>query len=143
MDYPISPEELKDATRILKNGKGTGIDVILNEMLVPLVKLYPKLLLRVFNDILKENGTLSKDWLHSLVSAIHKKGVKENPDNYRGISLTSCLGKLFSSVLNQRLLKYVLDNNILNKAQLGFVSGNRTSDAHIVLYNLLLSVILS
>ena len=137
LDYPISPEELKDATRILKNGKGTGIDVILNEMLVPLVKLYPKLLLRVFNDILKENGTLSKDWLHSLVSAIHKKGVKENPDNYRGISLTSCLGKLFLTIVNNRLTQFCLERGIISPSELGFVQGNRTSDPHIILNNLI------
>ena len=62
-----------------------------------------------------------------------------DPGNYRGISVLSCLGKLYSSVLNQRLLKYVIENKILNKAQLGFVGGNRTSDAHIILYNLLQS----
>ena len=35
-------------------------------------------------------------------------------------------------ILNQRLLKYVIENNILSKEQLGFVAGNRTSDAHII-----------
>ena len=137
LDYPITPEELKDATRILKNGKGTGIDVILNEMLVPLVKLYPKLLLRAFNDILSEHGTLSQDWLHSLVSAIHKKGVKEDPDNYRGISLMSCLGKLFLTIVNNRLTSFCLKRGIISPSELGFVQGNRTSDPHIILNNLI------
>ena len=69
-------------------------------MLSPLVEQYPKLLLRAFNNILSEHGYLSKDWLHSLISAIYKKGAKEDPDIYRGISLMSCLGKLFLTIIN-------------------------------------------
>ena len=137
LDYPISLEELNMATKILKNGKGTGIDLIRNEMLVPLVKLYPKLILRAFNDILDENGSLSKDWLHSLVSAIHKKGAKEDPDNYRGISLMSCLGKLFLTIINNRLTEFCIAKGLISPCELGFVQGNRTSDPHIILQNLL------
>ena len=106
-------------------------------MLVPLVKLYPKLILRAFNDILKENGSLSKDWLHSLVSAIHKKGAKEDPDNYRGISLMSCLGKLFLTIINNRLTEFCIEKGLISPSELGFVQGNRTSDPHIILQNLL------
>ena len=39
--------------------------------------------------------------------------------------------------MNRRLLDYVRDKNILSENQLGFVSGNRTSDAHIILYNII------
>ena len=37
------------------------------------------------------------------IISIHKKGDASNPENHRGITLTSCLGKLFNSVLNNRL----------------------------------------
>ena len=49
----------------------------------------------------------------------------------------SCLGKLFLTVVNNRLVKYCLENGILSPAQLGFVAGNRTSDPHIILQNLI------
>ena len=49
----------------------------------------------------------------------------------------SCLGKLFSSILNLRLKQYVIENNILREEQLGFREGNRTSDALITLYSLI------
>ena len=136
LDYPIDLDELKLATKILKNGKGTGIDVICNEMLGPLISLYPKLVLRAFNEILEEHGVISKDWLLSLVSAIHKKGAKEDPDNYRGISLMSCLGKLFLTIINNRLTKFSLAKGLISPSELGFVQGNRTSDPHIILQNL-------
>ena len=59
-----------------------------------------------------------------------------DPNNYRGITLMSCLGKLFLSILNARLLELVQKNDILGTNQLGFVPGNRTSDAHIIINNI-------
>lgn len=83
--------------------------------------------------------TISK-WHVAMISPLHKKGSKMNPDNYRGISLLSCFSKFFSVIQNKRLLKYVEDNKILSKAQLGFLPGNRTSDALLILYNLIIGV---
>ena len=59
-----------------------------------------------------------------------------DPDNYRGISLISCLYKLFTAILNKRLSKYCIENSILPENALGFVSGNRTSDAHLIIHYL-------
>jgi hypothetical protein len=72
-----------------------------------------------------------------MITPIHKGGSKINPDNYRGISLISCFVKFFSSILNQRITKFAIDHNILSKSQLGFLSGCRTSDALLILYNLI------
>ena len=44
----------------------------------------------------------------------------------------SCLGKLFLSILNTRLTIYALEHRLLSKSALGFVAGNRCSDAHII-----------
>ena len=110
--------------------------MIINEMIEPLVELYPQLLLKLFNNILSNNW-ISEDWLLSLITAIHKKGPKEDPDNYRGISLMSCMAKLFLTILNNRLTTFALENNILTHSQLGFVLGNRTSDPHIILNNII------
>ena len=137
LDYPLSNQELEVASKILKAGKGTGLDTIRNEMLTPLLTFYPSLIKRAFDDILTRHKTLSKDWLHSLITAVHKKGAKDDPNNYRGISLMSCLGKLFLTVINNRLVKFSLDRGLLSTGQLGFVIGNRTSDPHIILQNIL------
>ena len=71
-----------------------------------------------------------------MITPIHKNGSNGDPSNYRGISLLSCFGKLFLSILNNRLMKFTIENNILPKCQLGFLPGNRTSDAHIRIHNL-------
>ena len=48
----------------------------------------------------------------------------------------SCLGKLFLSIINNRITEFVSDKNILSSGQLGFWKLNRTSDPHIILNNI-------
>ena len=72
------------------------------------------------------------EWVVVLIVPIHKSGSKTDPSNYRGISLLSCFGKLFFSILNNRLMHFTTENNILYKSQLGFMPGNRTTDAYII-----------
>ena len=136
LDYEISLEELDDASGVLKNGKKWGADLISYEMLKCIKDYNPNLLLQVLNYTLLNNAT-AYAWFISIIAPIHKKGPKMNPDNYRGISLISCLYKLLTAILNKRLGVFCKENDILSSQQLGFVPGNRTSDAHFVLHNLI------
>ena len=132
LDYPISLDELKKASAILKAGKAVGVDNLSNEMLSCLADCNPSVLVKLFNLILNGNEVLP-EWVMAYIIPIHKNGTKSDPSNYRGISLLSCIGKLFLSILNNRLLKFCIDKNILCESQLGF----RTSDAHIIIHNLI------
>ena len=44
---------------------------------------------------------------------------KANPDNYRGITILSCFGKLFTAVLNNRLNNYLENMNLLCEEHAG------------------------
>ena len=77
------------------------------------------------------------EWVVGLIVPIHKSGSKADPSNYRGISLLSCFGKFFFSILNNRLMHFTTENNIVYKRQLGFMPGYRTTDAHIIMHNLI------
>ena len=136
LDYEISLEELDDSSGVLKNGKKWGADLVSYEMLKCIKEYNPRLLLKVLNYTLLNNVT-AYEWFISIIAPIHKKGSKMDPDNYRGISLISCLYKLLTAILNKRLVVFCKENSILSPRQLGFVSGNRTSDAHFVLNNLI------
>ena len=83
----------------------------------------------VISKTLQYNAKIEQ-WSLSIITPIFKTGSKMDPSNYRRISLLSCLEKLFSAILNQRLLRYVLENKILKVGQLGFLAGNRTSDSY-------------
>ena len=49
-------------------------------------------------------------------------------DNYRSICVISCLSKFFLLILNQRLSSFVNTYKIINRSQIGFQKGKRTSD---------------
>ena len=80
---------------------------------------------------------MPKNWCNGLITPIFKSGVRNDPSNYRGICVSSCLGKLFFSILNQRLLEHVTSLNILHKSQIGFLPKNRTSDHLLTLRTLI------
>ena len=62
---------------------------------------------RLFNVVLN-TGIIPDDWCIGLILPLYKnKGDINDPDNYRGITLLSCIGKMFTAILNERLNSYV------------------------------------
>ena len=109
--------EINEAAKSLKNNKSPGIDEILNEHIkasVPhLLPTYHKL----FN-IIFDKGIIPDSWLIGNILSIYKnKGDIHNPENYRPITLLSCLGKMFTTIINKRLNKFADENNILTDYQ--------------------------
>ena len=51
-----------------------------------------------------------------------KKGSRHKATNYRPISLTSTIVKILESIIRTDLLTHLIENNILNHQQHGFVS---------------------
>ena len=120
LDYFITEAEISKAARKLKNNKCAYSDKIRNEMIkASLPTLLPATCLPV-NNVLNL-GTVPKNWCNGLINPIFKSGVRNDPSNYCGICVSSCLGKLFFSILNQRLLEHVTSLNILQKSQIGFL----------------------
>ena len=113
LDDKITLDELTKASETLKPRKAVAIDNINNEMLGCLLDICPSVILKLFNLILDNNDVLP-DWLISFIVPIHKGGPKSAPSNYHGISLLSCLGKLFLSIINKRLAQYALENGIIS-----------------------------
>ena len=82
----------------------------------------------MFNIVFK-TGLIPKAWSEGIICTIYKnKGDPENPDNYRGITILSCFGKLFTSVLNNRLNIYLDSMNLLCEEQAGFRKNYSTID---------------
>jgi hypothetical protein len=59
---------------------------------------------------------------------MHKKGNTIDPNNYRCISISSNLGKLFNRVIHTRLLQFIEESKIISKNQIGFMERGRTAD---------------
>ena len=60
------------------------------------------------------------------VSPVYKKGDREQPGNYRPISVLPVLSKIFEKLVNNRLIEYLEKNDILYKHQYGFREGRST-----------------
>ena len=67
-------------------------------------------------------------WSDGLVIPLHKKGSVNDVNNYRGITLLSTLGKLFSKILNNRLSLWADNYYVYIEAQAGFRSQMSTVD---------------
>ena len=86
----------------------------------------------MFNKILLE-GEFPKSWNRGYIVPLHKSGNARDPNNFRGLTINSCLSKAFTSILNERLQKYLHVNDIINKYQIGFAKKSQTSDHMLVL----------
>lgn len=136
LDFSITENEIKRAISGLKKGKACGLDNINNEMMkisqAACLSLYQKL----FNKIL-QSGTFPATWSRGYITPIHKAGNASDPDNYRGIMINSCLSKVFTSIINDRLYDFLTKIDVINDLQIGFMKNSRTTDHMLILKTLI------
>ena len=65
------------------------------------------------------------------------KGDIKNPENYRPITLLSCVGKLFTSIINSRLHNFAEKQDLIKISQTGFRKGFSTADNLFVINSLI------
>ena len=70
-----------------------------------------------------ESGTINQSYRSQLIAPIFKGGSKLDPANYRPVSLTSHIIKIFERVLQSKIVQYLEENNLLSKSQHGFRKG--------------------
>ena len=127
LDFRITHKEITNAIKKLKNNKAMGNDLIASEMLKYAVPAITPCLSKIFNNILT-NTDYPTLWAESYITNIYKKGGKLDPNNYRGIAISSTLGKTFNTILNNRLITYLSENKLINPSQIGFLKDSSTTD---------------
>ena len=120
----------------MKNNKSPYSEKIRNEMIKASLNEIMPVYHKLFNNVLN-GGSMPLMWCSGLITPTFKSGVRNDPTNYRGICVSSCLGKLFCSILNQRLMEHVNSLNILHNSQIGFLPNNRTADHVLTLRTLI------
>ncbi|KAF1504960.1 hypothetical protein FQV18_0002372, partial [Eudyptula minor novaehollandiae] len=68
-------------------------------------------------------GEVLDDWRPANVTLIYKKGRKEDPGNYRPVSLTSVPGKIMERFILRALTRHERDNQGIRPSQHGFTRG--------------------
>ena len=138
LDRVINDEEIIKASKRLKNGKSIGNNVICNEIIKCLVHTkFIDVIRMLFNAILTRTYFPSS-WKVNYIIPIFKSNDSFDPNNYRGISVSSCLGKLFTLVINERLIRFLDIENALSSFQIGFRRGYKTSD-HVFVLNTIIN----
>ena len=142
INHKFSENEISLAIRKLKVNKCAGNDNILNEYIKYCMNSLLSVITKCFNLIL-DSGIFPDAWTTGYILPIYKnKGSNKDPDNYRGITILSCFGKLFTSVINNRLSNYLENFGLLDEEQAGFRSNYGTSD-HIFALKLLVDIYLN
>lgn len=125
LNKTITTDEVKSSIKSLKNGKSSSDDKICNEFLKFLGHDGVSILCKLYNKCL-DTGTYP--WNNNVITPLHKKGCKSNPDNYRAVAVSSTIGKLFSTILLNRILEFKSLKNPDPINQLGFCKGAQTND---------------
>ena len=115
----ISRIEIFTAIDSLIIGKAAGNDGIVGEMLkISKYVLIPHLFI-LFNNIL-ESGIYPNRWCEAILCPLHKNGSVNEVGNYRGISLLPVLSKVFTKILNDRLVKWAENHKLQKEEQAGY-----------------------
>ena len=69
-------------------------------------------------------GEVPEDWRKANVTPIFKKGKKEDPRNYRPVSLTSTREKTMEQLILEVIIKQVEEKKVIRSSQHGFTKGN-------------------
>ncbi len=112
-------DEFKSFVGKLQVNKATGVYNIPNFVLKnpDILHILHQLFSKLF-----ESCILPSVWLKSVINPIPKGSNKDPyiPLNYRRISLLSCVGKVFSGIINHCIVDYCESNNIYEDEQNGF-----------------------
>ena len=126
---PIDFDELKNTIASLKNKSG-GIDGIHASTLKTLCKTdgFVYALLFILNSCFF-SGHCPSQFKIAEVIPVFKTGDREEPDNYRPISLISNIAKIFEKLLHSRILSFINKHKILSKFQFGFRKGTGANNS--------------
>ncbi|KAK3521648.1 hypothetical protein QTP70_014696, partial [Hemibagrus guttatus] len=102
VDSFITQAEVTEVVQQLLGGKAQGVDEIRPEYLKSLDAVGLSWLTR-FCNIAWRSGTVPLDWATRVVVPLFKKGDQRVCSNYRGITLLSLPGKVYSRVLERRV----------------------------------------
>lgn len=108
-------EDLNQAIFAMKNGKSTGEDNIPIELFKNCDEKYLLNIVDIFNNII-ETEDIPKNWLCSTIILIHKKGSTSDINNYRPITLTDHLYKLFMRMILQKSTNMFDEHLSVNQA---------------------------
>ena len=110
----------------LNTSKSQGSDGLHPKLIYELTDVICEPLTMIFNKSF-ETGIVSDEWKKGQITALFKKGTKKQASNYRTVSLTSVVSKIFEKLIRSRIVDHMNSNNLFSDKQFGFIGGRSTS----------------
>ena len=108
--------------------KSAGLDNIPNKLLKMSASIVSPFLALIFAKSI-ETGIFPDEWKLARVTPIFKKSKRDDPNNYRPISVIPTVAKIFEKCVCDQLSEYLNANNQLSHCQSGFRSLHSTLTA--------------
>ena len=136
LDKEISIYEIDRAIQHLKSDKAPGSDNVLSELIKNGGPVLKHAILVLFNK-LYNCGHYPEQWATGIIVPIYKKGDRSSPENYRAITLTNVMSKMFTYILNTRMSEWLQESELTSECQFAYKTGYSTTDAIFVLHGIL------
>jgi len=75
----------------------------------------------IFSKCLR-TGKVPAEWKESTTVLVYKAGPRENPSNWRPLSLSNTIAKLYAAIIADRITRWAEDNGHLSPEQKGFTN---------------------
>lgn len=125
---PIEPSEIVNLINKCKQNNSFCNNYLTNNILKMTVNSISLPISLIFN-ICISKGEFPNSFKESIVIPIFKNGDKNKCSNYRPISLTLTISKLFEKCLKLRILQFLEKHNFFHKHQFGFRNNMSTYNA--------------
>ena len=113
----VTPEMIANKIKKMKDNKSPGVDGISPKLLKEIVEQNSTPLAKLS----LEEGIVPSKWKEANIKPLFKKGSRNNPDNYRPVSLTSVVCKLLETLIRDHMVEFLVKHNFINTYQHGFL----------------------
>ncbi|CAC5401445.1 unnamed protein product [Mytilus coruscus] len=127
LDKEITIDEVHKVVMNAKICKSAGIDLIQAELCknISIISIFHKLFNLCFS-----SGNVPNMWNKGIITPIPKCSTSDprDPLSFRGTTLAPFAYMMYCSILNERLVKWLDEREIINDEQNGFMKGKSTID---------------
>ena len=118
-EISITASGINNLLQNLNIYKAAGPDQVVAKILKELQDIFAPILEIISNHSLN-TGAIPNDWKMANITPLFKKVDRSQPNNYRPISLTSIVSKLFELLISSNIRRHLESNDILHPCQHGF-----------------------
>ena len=118
----ISPDAVKLQIKLANKDAAPGPDGLPMNVFAEAVHILVEPLAMLYN-LVNQTGNIPKSWKQTRVVMLHKKKTKDDVKNYRPLSMSNHIGKIWERLVNSALKEHLEENGLLDPNQHGFRNG--------------------